>query len=348
MAQYQADRGRNENTDPFDKAVTFGSPTPLPTPKSPPSNERTGFGAVTALKSSDMALTDPQPRCLFFDVFGTCVDWRKTVTDELWKYTRDALSSPASSIASRIRMHASDMTYEEWGEVAQEWRNGYLKFTRELANDSSKAWKTVDEHHLESLRDILTNRGLLFPRVDDTPSNLVHDGSLWDEQQIGELSLTWHKLNPWPDTCQGIQELNRLFWTCTLSNGNLTLLNNMAKYANMEFTHIFSAEMFQSYKPSPKVYLGAAEKLGLRPEECCMVAAHLDDLKAAKSNGFRTVYVERPREERYPELKEENFVDVWVSEGENGFVTAAQRLGVQLLQTRRRSGSAPSAVRSDA
>ena len=113
-----------------------------------------------------------------------------------------------------------------------------------------------------------------------------------------------------------------------MSNGNLSLLEDMAAHAKMEFTHLFSAEMFKSYKPSPKVYLGAAEKMGLKPAECCMVAAHLGDLKAAKSNGFRTVYVERPQEERDPELGDEDFVDVWVKEGEEGFLTAAERLGV--------------------
>ncbi|EMC95661.1 hypothetical protein BAUCODRAFT_34430 [Baudoinia panamericana UAMH 10762] len=282
-----------------------------------------------------MALVHPKPRCLFFDVFGTCVDWRKTVTEELWQQTREALSSPTSSIASRIRMLASDMTYEQWGEVAQEWRNGYLKFTREVANstDPSKPYKTVDEHHLESLRNILTQRGLIFARTDGTPADLVHDGSLWDEQQIKELSMVWHRLDPWPDTCRGIQELNRQFYTCTLSNGNLTLLKDMVAHAKMEFTHVYSAEMFQSYKPSPKVYLGAAEKMGLRPEECAMVAAHLDDLKAAKSNGFRTIYIERPQEERHPELGgEADLVDIWVKEGEMGFVTAAERLGISISE----------------
>ena len=174
-----------------------------------------------------------------------------------------------------------------------------------------------------------------------TPDNLVHDGSLWDEQQIRKLSLVWHRLDPWPDTVRGIQELNRLFWTCTLSNGNLSLLHDMVQYAGMEFTHVFSAEMFKSYKPSPAVYLGAAEKLGLEPGECCMVAAHLDDLKAAKSNGFRTIYVERSREERHPELRDEGFVDVWVREDDEGFVTVAEKLGCQIRKTRRRSDSAP-------
>jgi 2-haloacid dehalogenase len=158
---------------------------------------------------------------------------------------------------------------------------------------------------------------------------LVHDGSLWDEAQIVRLSLVWHYLDPWPDTVSGIRALNRDFATCTLSNGNLALLNDMVAHAHMDFTHVYSAEMFQSYKPSPKVYLGAAEKMGLEPAECMMVAAHLDDLKYAKSNGFWTLYVERPMEERHPELREGGFVDVWVEAHEDGFVAAARKLGIE-------------------
>lgn len=224
------------------------------------------------------------------------------------------------------RIANSVQTYEQWGELAQEWRNSYLSFTRSIAKDSSIAYKTVDQHHLDSLREILTSRGLILPRDTDTPDALVHDGSLWDEAQIKDLSLIWHRLNPWKDTCKGIRDLNKFTETCTLTNGNLTLIRNMAAHAKMEFTHIFSAEMFNSYKPNPAIYLGAAEKLGLKPEECGMVAAHLDDLKAAKGCGFKTIYVERPLEERKPELKEEGFVDLWISGNEDGFVTAAERL----------------------
>lgn len=153
--------------------------------------------------------------------------------------------------------------------------------------------------------------------------------SLWNEAQLNDLHLIWHRLDPWPDTNQGLQDLNALaFKTATLSNGNLSLLQDMVEHAGMPFTHIYSAEMFQSYKPSPKVYLGAAEKMGLEPAECCLVAAHLDDLKAAKSNGFSTVYIERWMEERNLEgRKEADYVDVWVKEREEGFVEAARRLG---------------------
>lgn len=88
--------------------------------------------------------------------------------------------------------------------------------------------------------------------------------------------------------------------------------------------------MFKSYKPNPKVYLGAAEKMGLKPEECALVAAHLDDLQAAKACGFSTVYVERPREERRQEMRDEGIQDIWVKEDEDGFVTAAERLGIPI------------------
>jgi len=69
--------------------------------------------------------------------------------------------------------------------------------------------------------------------------------------------------------------------------------------------------------------------MGLKPEECAMVAAHLDDLKAAKAVGFSAIYVERPREERQPELRGEGIPDIWVKEGEGGFVTVAERLRIR-------------------
>ena len=186
----------------------------------------------------------------------------------------------------------------------------------------------MDQHHSESLHQLLATHGLLLSN--DT-TNTASTGSLWTEPQLDHLNLVWHRLDPWPDTNRGLAELNKRFNTCTLSNGNIALLQDMVSHAGMPFTHIYSAEMFQSYKPSPKVYLGAAEKMGIKPEECCLVAAHLDDLKAAKSNGFSTVYVERPLEERNLAQREESgIVDVWVKEGEEGFVEAARKLGIDV------------------
>lgn len=150
------------------------------------------------------------------------------------------------------------------------------------------------------------------------PQHIVHD-----------LSLIWHRLAPWPDAASGLDQLNSLgIQTATLTNGSLALINDLAAFGKLPFTHILSAEMFSSYKPNPAVYLGAADKLGLKPEECGMVAAHLGDLEAAQKCGFRTVYVERKDEERDEVLRgKEGLVDVWVREGEEGFVEVARRLG---------------------
>jgi 2-haloacid dehalogenase len=205
-------------------------------------------------------------------------------------------------------------TYENWGTFAQEWRNSYLSFTRSIAADPSITYKTVDEHHLDSLRELLTTHNL---------------SNLWPDDKIKDLSLIWHRLAPWPDTNAGLNALNKAgYTTVTLTNGNLELINNMVSNASMPFTHVFSAEMFNSYKPNPAIYLGAAKKLDLKPEECAMVAAHLDDLVGARKCGLRTVYVERKLEERHPELRDrKGLVDFWVEEEEEGFVRAAEMLG---------------------
>ena len=269
------------------------------------------------------------PRALLFDIFGTCVDWRSTVTKALNDQAHTTLSSATASLAAYLRMRASSMTLDDWGNLAQEWRDSYKQFTKSLAEDSGLPWKTVDEHHLNSLKQLLVVWQL---------------EGLWTSEEIQALSLIWHRLNPWPDSSLGIKELNKLFWTVTLSNGNLSLLNDLHVYAKIDFTHVFSAELFGSYKPSPKVYLGAVEKLGLKPSECAMVASHLSDLKAAKSTGLQAIYVERPSEEDWSDelvenARTEGWVDLWIPAGQEGFVTMAERLRVEVYQRMRRSQS---------
>lgn len=139
--------------------------------------------------------------------------------------------------------------------------------------------------------------------------------------------------------------------TCTLSNGNLSLLGDLRTHSAIPFTHLFSAELFGTYKPSPRVYLGAAEKLQLPPAQCVMVAAHLNDLRAAKDNGLQTIYVERPGEEDWDgdqveKARRDGWVDLWIgpNEGTGGFISVAEKLGVEVSssdQARRLSASAP-------
>jgi 2-haloacid dehalogenase len=143
--------------------------------------------------------------------------------------------------------------------------------------------------------------------------------------------MIWHFLDPWPDSSLGLALLNQRFTTSTLSNGNTALLSDLAKHGNLPYNHLLSAEDFQAYKPHPNVYLGAVEKLGLKPEECCMVAAHLGDLAAARKVGYQTLYIERKQEEQWKGAKVEEakgWVDMWIGVDDGGFVEAARRWGI--------------------
>jgi 2-haloacid dehalogenase len=265
-------------------------------------------------------------KALFFDVFGTCVDWRKTVTEGLIEAAKESGDTTMVRPFQTTHHHLTKLittqpqSPSDWASFAQEWRTSYLTFTRSIATNPSLPYKTVDQHHHDSLLELLSTHNL---------------PNLFSPSQINNLTYIWHRLAPWPDTNAGLAALHKDLGlqTATLTNGNLTLITNMVNHSGMPFQHILSAEMFDSYKPNPKVYLGAAEKLGFEPGECAMVAAHLEDLAAAKECGFRTVYVERKEEERAGHLRErEGLVDVWVREEEEGFVEAARKLGVWMKE----------------
>ncbi|KAL4819020.1 haloacid dehalogenase [Aspergillus spinulosporus] len=222
----------------------------------------------------------PQTKALFFDVFGTTVQWRKVVTKALKEASENALRSDRESLHHDIRAQASAMTEDNWHSMAEDWRASYGRFTSTF--DPSNGFVSIDQHHYDSLLEILRSRQL---------------DELFTESELQDLVQCWHRLDPWDDTVEGLKLLSSKFRTSTLSNGNVTLLEDLVRHGSLPFTDIVSAEHFGAYKPSPRVYLGAAEKLGLKPEECVLVAAHLKDLKAAKACGFGTIYVERVGEE---------------------------------------------------
>ena len=266
-----------------------------------------------------MSTTNP-PKALLTDVFGTVVDWRTTVTDYLTLRASDSLNSPTSSIPSAVRTAAADIS---WPTIAQLWRTSYYNFTRdydisEAQRDPSK-FKTVDQHHVEALHKIMVEHSL---------------EGLWTDTEIEKIALIWHFLDPWPDSSEGLDKLNTKFETATLSNGNTALLRDLASHGKLPYKHILSGEDFGAYKPSPLVYNGAAKKLGLRTEECALVAAHLGDLKAARGCGYQTIYIERKQEEGWSEeeikkAKEDGWVDMWLGLDEGGFLEVATRFGVE-------------------
>jgi 2-haloacid dehalogenase len=138
----------------------------------------------------------------------------------------------------------------------------------------------LDDLHRESLERLLRDFGI----------------SGISPAEIDHLNHAWHRLDPWPDAVPGLTRLRRRFTLATLSNGNIALMVDMARRAGLPWDAILGAEIARAYKPSPEAYLLSAEALGLRPEQCLMVAAHPGDLAAAARCGLRTAYVPRPLE----------------------------------------------------
>jgi len=144
---------------------------------------------------------------------------------------------------------------------------------------------SVDEMHRQILDEMLTE------------PEWKHLSELWSEEEKVALVQGWHKLRGWPDSSRGLHALKTKYIICTLSNGNVRLLADMAKASDLPWDIIFSGELLGSYKPNPKVYEGAAYHLSLDPSKCALVAAHIDDLHAADRCGYRSVYIRRETED---------------------------------------------------
>lgn len=237
--------------------------------------------------------------------------------EELSTAALHAVNDPRNGLSADIRDRAAHMFEQDWLSFAEEWRHSYSVFTQTF--DPSAGFTSVDQHHYNALQDLLRQHDL---------DGLFGDKKRWD------LAGAWHRLTPWLDSAAGLELLNRGFETATLSNGNVTLLQDLQQHGSLPFTHLVSAENFGAYKPSPLVYDGAAKKFGLDPGQCAMVAAHLSDLKAARSCGFQTIYVERKLEEAWPEeevakAKAEGWVDMWIDLESNGLREVARRFGIE-------------------
>jgi 2-haloacid dehalogenase len=213
-------------------------------------------------------MTTPPPaiRALAFDVFGTVVDWRGSIIRE-------------GHMLSATRGLAVD-----WPAFADAWRAGY-KPAMDSTRGSGAAWVDIDTLHRRILDSLLPRFGL-------------HGLA---EAELAHLNRVWHRLMPWPDTVSGLNRLKSRFVISTLSNGNLSLLVDMAKNAGLPWDCVLSGELVHKYKPDPEVYLMAARLLGLAPAQVMLVAAHPSDLAGAQRAGLRTAYVKRPLEHGAPE-----------------------------------------------
>ncbi|MGY1594172.1 haloacid dehalogenase type II [Geodermatophilus sp. SYSU D00708] len=197
-------------------------------------------------------------RALVFDVFGTVVDWRGGVAREVLRLLGPSVDALA---------------------VADDWRGRYVP-SMERVRSGELPWTPLDALHRSSLDDVLADAGLASTSAD------VRE----------ELVLAWHRLDPWPDVVPGLTRLRRSYVLAPLSNGNVALIVDMARRAGLPWDLVLGAEIVRHYKPDPEVYDSAAQLLALAPSEVLMVAAHVDDLAAARARGLRTAYVHRPDE----------------------------------------------------
>jgi 2-haloacid dehalogenase len=200
-------------------------------------------------------------KALVFDVFGTVVDWHGSVAREV----------RALAKTKGLRVNAV--------KFAKAWRAGYRPAMDRVLRGEMPFAK-IDVIHRAILEDVLRQF-----RV-----------TTLSEEEKAHLNLVWHRLKPWPDTVRGLKRLKSKFVIATLSNGNTSLLVNMAKQGGLPWDCVFSSDTFKLFKPDPGMYLGAADALSLKPEEVMMVAAHKADLRAAAKCGLKTAFVKRPLE----------------------------------------------------
>lgn len=200
-------------------------------------------------------------KALHFDVFGTVVDWRSSVIAELEDFgTRKGITA-------------------DWTQFADDWR-GLYQPSMDAVRRGDREWRPLDVLHRESLITLISR----------------HNITGLTEEEIENLNKIWHRLAPWPDTVEGLTRLKKKYILATLSNGNVALLVNMAKNGGLPWDAILGAEPNRAYKPLPQCYLGNARYLDLEPSQCMLVAAHNDDLAAARTLGYRTAFISRPTE----------------------------------------------------
>jgi 2-haloacid dehalogenase len=199
---------------------------------------------------------------LVFDVFGTLVDWRTSLIDDLTAFGDE-------------RGFAAD-----WPAFVDLWRGMYMP-SMDRVRRGERGWTSLDTLHRESF-DALAVRFGIDGALDDAARRWCVEG--------------WHRLRPWPDTVAGLTRLRTRYILGTLSNGNVRLLTDLAKSAPLPMDVIFSAELFRHYKPDAEVYRGAIALLSAQPEHVMLVAAHNGDLAAAARTGMRTAFVARPTE----------------------------------------------------
>ncbi len=201
------------------------------------------------------------PVAIVFDTFGTVVDWRSSLIADL------------SAYGTSKNIHA------DWPALVDAWRAAYHP-SMDRVRKGELPWTKLDDLHRASLDKLIDQFGI--------------NGLTEDDRR--HINLGWHRLRGWPDSVPGLTRLKSRFIIGPLSNGNVSLLLNMAKFAGIPWDMIFGSDLFGHFKPDPETYLGVAKMLDLQPDEVMMAAAHNGDLGAARRCGLLTAFFPRPGE----------------------------------------------------
>ncbi len=199
-------------------------------------------------------------KALVFDTFGTVVDWRGSIVREGERWGKE----------KNLNI--------DWGKFADQWRAGYGPSMNRVRK-GELPWMKLDGLHRMILEDLLKQYNI----------------TLTEEEKV-QWTNVWHRLSGWPDAVEGLTRLKKNYIIATLSNGNVSLLVEMAKFAGLPWDTVFGSDLFHHFKPDPEVYLGAVDLLSCKPGEVMMCAAHPLDLDAAKALELKTGYVPRPLE----------------------------------------------------
>lgn len=200
-------------------------------------------------------------KAILFDTFGSVVDWRSSLISEFAPWGE----------ARGLKV--------DWVAFADAWRGAYAP-SMDRVRKGELPWTILDVLHRQSLDRLVGEFGITG----------------LSEAELDHMNRVWHRLHPWPDSVAGLTRLKTRHIIAPLSNGNVALLVNLAKFADLPWDMVFGSEISHHYKPDPEVYLGACSMLGLQPGQVMMAAAHNYDLGAARALGLRTGFFARPTE----------------------------------------------------
>lgn len=205
-------------------------------------------------------------KVIFFDVFGTVVDWRSSLLRLLADYgKREGIDA-------------------DWSGFLAAWKAGYRP-AMDAVISGERPYFNLDEMYLERMNQVIGDFGL---------------ADLSEARKTDILNL-WLEIDPWPDAVKGLTRLARKYTLVTLSNGSFSWLTAICKHGKLPFDAVLTAENAGVYKPHPRVYQTAIKLMGMEatPERCMLTACHNYDLAAARSHGMKTAFL--PRKEYGPD-----------------------------------------------